>query len=112
MESLDLDLILKLVGTPFGLAVLCLTIAAWVHKEFEVVGKWKVFIPWGIGIGLSVIMFFLGKYLNFGAYALYEFNNWKDWLVFVFVAFSPGLISNGIYDSKFLQFVLKLLKVE
>ena len=108
----DISVLFNLVSTPFGIAVACLTLATWIHTKFEVEKKLvRVFIPWGIGIILSVIMWFTGKNFDFGAYALYEFNTLKEWAIFVFVALSPGFISNGMFDTGFLQAFLKMLGV-
>ena len=99
MENIDINYLFSLVGTPFGLATLALIVSGWINVNFDLGKTAKVFIPWVIGIILSCVMLLLGKAFNFGAYALCDFNTIKDWLVFGIVALSPGLMSNGIYDS-------------
>jgi len=109
MESIDISYLLSLVATPFGLATLALIVCGWINQMFSFGKTAKVIIPWATGIVLSVVMLLLGKYAGFGAYALYGFNTFKDWLIFGLVALSSGLISNGIYDSKMLEWLLSLL---
>lgn len=107
-----MDYLFSLIGTPFGLATLALLICGWINVKFDFSKTAKVMIPWAVGIVLSVALWLLGKFFNFGAYALYEFGTFKDWLIFALVALSPGLISNGIYDSKVLQWLLSFLGAE
>ena len=109
MENLlNINSLLNLVATPFGLATLGLFITSFlVDKATKKV--FKVILSWWVGIILSVAMLLLGKYVNFGAYAVFAFNSWQDWAVFILVALSPGLISNGIYDSKILQWLLNII---
>ena len=109
----NFDLIAGMTGTPFGLSVLILGISAWLNAKFEFKKKIvKVVTPWAIGILLSIALFFAGKYFNFGVYAAFAFSDWKEWVVFGFVALSPGLIANGLFDAGILQTVLKWLDVE
>ena len=109
MGTIDMDYLFGLIGTPFGLATLALIICGWINVKFDFGKTAKVLIPWIVGIILSCAMWLLGKFVNFGAYAQIEFNTFKEWAVFALVALSPGLISNGIYDSKVLQWLLSLL---
>ena len=106
---MDMDYLFSLISTPFGLATLALIVCGWINAKFDFKKPLKVMLPWGLGILLSIAMWLLGKYANFGVYALYEFNTFKDWAVFALVCLSPGLISNGIYDSKVLHWLLSLL---
>jgi hypothetical protein len=55
-------------------------------------------------------MLLLGKYLDFGTYALFGFDTWQDWVIFGLVALSPGFISNGIFDSKFFEKILNWIR--
>ena len=106
---MDMDYLYSLVGTPFGLATLALIVCGWINAKFDFDKPKKVVLPWIVGIILSVVMWLLSKFFNFGAYALYEFKTLKDWAVFTLVAVSPGLIANGIYDSRMLHWLLSLL---
>jgi len=108
---MEISYILELVKTPLGISMACLIISSWLIKTLNIENKMKVFTPWLIGIVLSGIMLLLGKFANFGAYAGYEFNTWKDWLGFGIVAVSPGCISNSIYDTKLLEWLLKILGI-
>ena len=110
MESIDVSYLFGLMATPFGLATLGLIITAFVVDK-SISKTVKIIASWGVGIVLSVVMWLLGKYAGFGAYALYEFNTFKDWFLFGIVALSPGMISNGIYDAKLLHWLLSLLGV-
>ena len=111
MEIIEIGYLLELIMTPYGISVVCLMLSSLLITKFNIDGKMKVFTPWIVGSVLSVIMLALGKYINFGAYAIYEFNTWKDWAIFVLVAVSPGCISNSIYDTKLLKWLLKLFGV-
>ena len=106
---MDMDYLFSLVSTPFGLATLALIVCGWINVKFDFGRTVKVIMPWLVGVVFSLIMWLLGKTLNFGAYALYEFNTLKEWAIFALVSLSPGLISNGIYDSKALHWLLTLL---
>ena len=108
MEVLDANYLFGLAATPFGLASLGLIITSFLVEKATANG-WKIFISWTTGIILSVVMLLLGRYFDFGAYAAFEFNTLKDWLTFAAVALSPGMISNGIYDSKALDWLLSIL---
>ena len=109
MENLfNINYLLGLIATPFGLATLGVLLTAF-FVEKVTSRTWKVIISWAVGIALSVGMLLLGKYANFGTYAVFEFSTWQDWTAFILVALSPGLISNGIYDSKVLQWLLNLI---
>jgi len=112
METLSISYLLGLVGTPFGIATACLIISGWLISRQNITGIMKVLTPWVVGIVLSVAMLLAGKHFNFGAYAFKVFATWQDWVVFGLVALSPGMISNGIYDSKILEWLLRALNAK
>ena len=105
-----MEISLSLLTYPFGIALFCLILSDLAIKKLDLLGRYKVFAPWVIGIVLSGVMLLVGKYADFGAYSEFVFNSWKDWAVFAIVAVSPGLISNGLFDSKLLEKVLGLIK--
>ena len=106
MEGFSLDLLTY----PFGIGVFCLFVSDWVIKKFDLIGRYKVFMPWVIGIVLSGVMLLAGKYFDFGAYKEFVFHDWKDWAVFAVVAVSPGMMSNGLFSSKLLEKLLSFIK--
>ena len=101
---------LNLVGTPFGIAVVCLFVTQFLIEKFNFEGKAKVFTSWIVGVALSGIMLLIGKLIDFGAYAAFDFKSWQEWATFSLVALSPGLISNGIFSSGLLEKLLNLIK--
>ena len=101
---------LGLIGTPFGLALVCLFITEWTIAKLALDGRQKLAASWIIGIVLSGVMLALGKYAGYGTYAVFAFDSWQDWTTFALVALSSGLISNGMFDSKILEGLLKLIR--
>ena len=97
-----------LLSVPFGIALVGLFLSQWLIARLDI--NRKVLTAWIVGIVLSVAMLAAGKWFGFGAYAAFEFNNWKDWAVFALVALSPGMISNGLFDSGLLEKLLNLIK--
>ena len=108
LVSLDIGNVLTLIATPFGLATLGVILTAFLVEKTTKKG-WKIFVSWAVGIFLTVGVFFLGKYASVGMFTGFIFETWKHWATFVFLALSPGMISNGIYDTKILEPVLKWL---
>ena len=108
LMTMDISNLLTLIATPFGLATLGLLLTAFLVDKAAAKG-WKIFISWAVGIMLTAIVFLLGKYANIGMFTGWVFDTWQSYAVFVLLAVSPGMISNGIYDSKLLQWLLEFL---
>jgi len=107
---MEISEMLSLVSTPFGIGLVGLFLTQFVIDRVSLEKRGKVFVSWAIGIVLSGVMLAAGKFVNFGAYAVFEFGSWQDWATFGVIALMPGLISNGIFSSKILESVLSLIR--
>ena len=105
---MEISEMLKLVATPFGIGLVGLFLSEWLIDRLYI--SKKVLTSWIVGIILSAIMLALGKFAAFGAYAVFDFNSWQDWVTFALVALSPGPISNGLFSSKLLETILNMIR--
>jgi len=93
-----------------GIAVLVaavISLSAWLNKALEISGSIfglisaKQFVSWV----LSVIGVALGAWLDLGFLAGFT------WYWYIIYGVAVGLAANGVYDLKFIQSILKKLKL-
>ena len=112
MENLiDFSNLLSLIATPLGIAALGVLLTAFLVDKADKKG-WKIFLSWAVGVVLTVFVFLVGKYAHIGMFTGFVFETWQHWAIFIVLAISPGMMSNGIYDSKILAWLLNFLGKE
>jgi hypothetical protein len=106
--SFDISNILTLIATPLGLAALGMLLTAFLVDKVQP-KAWKIFVSWAVGVVLTLVVCFIGRKFGIGMFAGFVFDGWQAWATFIVLCISPGMMSNGIYDSKILSWLLKFL---
>ena len=106
--SFDISNILTLIATPLGLSSLGVILTAFLDDKVQP-KAWKIFVSWAVGVVLTLIVFFIGRKFGIGMFTGFVLESWQHWAILFVLAISTGMMSNGIYDSKILSWLLIFL---